>query len=117
MYLELQARVCKPTKSLCHKHPPSQVRLKLHIVARHMYLEVQLPGLTPRGGARGGFGGLGLGGRSAMPPRLSDKAKEVGCGGQRAVAAALLAVAWLASVGGLPVPLEARKAYNSVQPH
>jgi hypothetical protein len=59
------------------------VRLKLHIVARHMYLEVQLPGLTPRPGGAAGFGGWrgGLGGgglmRGAMPPRLSDKAKEV----------------------------------------
>ncbi|KAI8475880.1 MAG: hypothetical protein J3K34DRAFT_517044 [Monoraphidium minutum] len=51
------------------------VRLKLHIVARHMYLEVQLPGLTPRGAGRGGLGGGGLK-RGAMPPRLSDRAKE-----------------------------------------
>jgi hypothetical protein len=46
-----------------------------------MYLEVQLPSLTPRGaGARSGLGALGLA-RGAMPPRLSDKTKEVGGGG------------------------------------
>jgi hypothetical protein len=60
--------------------PPAQVRLKLHIVARHMYMEVQLPGLAPRGAARGGLAALGGGGlaRGAAPPRLSDRAKEVG---------------------------------------
>lgn len=62
------------------------VRLKLHVVARHMYLEVQLPGIAPRrasaaSGRLSGFGGLGRGlslgpGRGPMPPRLSDRAKE-----------------------------------------
>ena len=95
------------------------VRLKLHVVARHMYLEAQLPGLTARGGGGGGLGGLGGGlggfggvGRSGglsgpLPPRLSDRAKEeflrcdffvdVGAAGllhklRRAVDAALAAV-------------------------
>ncbi|KAF8065730.1 VAC8 [Scenedesmus sp. PABB004] len=63
------------------------VRLKLHIVGRHMYLESRLPQLQPAGsgGAGGLLGAPGLGpglggaahlGRLALPPCLSDRAKE-----------------------------------------
>lgn len=69
-------------------------------VRRHMYLESKLPQLQPQGGV-GGLSGGGAGGalaglrpsphspfnRLALPPMLTDKAKEVGgffCRGRRA---------------------------------
>ncbi|WIA37048.1 hypothetical protein OEZ86_014025 [Tetradesmus obliquus] len=60
------------------------VRLKLHIVGRHMYLESKLPQLQPQGGMAGGLhpalgGALRAAnpyGRLALPPCLSDRAKE-----------------------------------------
>ncbi|WIA16827.1 hypothetical protein OEZ85_013764 [Tetradesmus obliquus] len=60
------------------------VRLKLHIVGRHMYLESKLPQLQPQGGMAGGphpaLGGALRAanpyGRLALPPCLSDRAKE-----------------------------------------
>lgn len=45
------------------------VRMKLHIVGRHMYLESKLPEMQSRGGRAVP--------RMQMPPRLSDRAKEV----------------------------------------
>lgn len=60
------------------------VRLKLHVVGRHMYLESKLPQFQPLAGM--GSGGGALGGlrasphspfnRLALPPTLTDKAKE-----------------------------------------
>eukprot|EP00878_Enallax_costatus_P033994 GHUV01037591.1.p1 GENE.GHUV01037591.1~~GHUV01037591.1.p1 ORF type:complete len:423 (+),score=131.41 GHUV01037591.1:598-1866(+) len=58
------------------------VRLKLHVVGRHMYLESKLPQLQPQGmfspgGALGGaLKGTGPYGRLGLPPCLSDRAKE-----------------------------------------
>jgi hypothetical protein len=73
------------------------VRMKLHVVARHMYLESKLPGLAAAAGGGGGGGGANGGGafgangllpngggasnghhphHSQLPPRLSDRAKE-----------------------------------------
>ncbi|KAF6264722.1 Peroxin-3 [Scenedesmus sp. NREL 46B-D3] len=60
------------------------VRLKLHIVGRHMYLESKLPQLQPQGATPGGphpaLGGALRAanpyGRLALPPCLSDRAKE-----------------------------------------
>jgi hypothetical protein len=63
------------------------VRMKLHVVARHMYLESKLPGLAAAAGAGNGAPALNGGSpfgaaastattRTHLPPRLSDRAKE-----------------------------------------
>lgn len=63
------------------------VRLKLHVVGRHMYLESKLPQFQPQAStSSGGGGGGALAGlrpsphspfnRLALPPTLTDKAKE-----------------------------------------
>ena len=48
--------------------------MKLHIVGRHMYLESRLPEIGGPAALSRGYGGSG---RPQMPPKVSDRAKEV----------------------------------------